>query len=140
MSDDAYVRFRERTTALFYLMLRDLMPYGALAEMVERVAGLDDPDMSQPELERLARSLAARLGDPAGATPMNRDWLESIPSRTRNSPHFNDVMAEVRERGLPLNDATKQMVIEECVGRERQMRVPDGRIVGSADPRRQASP
>lgn len=114
-------RLTQRVTALFYVMLRDMMPFGALDQMVIQLAIADDFEFDNDALEELARDLTTKLGA-KGRMAWSRDtreWIATFPARTRESTHFEQVLAEF-EGKLTLTDATKQTVIAEVVRRERE--------------------
>lgn len=117
----ALERFRERTTALFYVMLRDATPYGMLFELVQN---LDGVEMDNDALRSLAEDVAARVASSSagvGWSKATRDWIDGFPDRIKGSAHFEPVLQEM-EGVLQTNDSTRAAVSAEVVARERAAR------------------
>lgn len=114
----AMLDIQERLTALFFLMLRDMVPVGQLDTLVSAAINADKFDGE--EVEALARRFAKRmLGDKFDVKPKHmREWIETFPERIRNSPHFEDVLGE-NEGQMQISEMTKQAVIGEVIRRQR---------------------
>lgn len=111
---------QERLTAMFFLMMRDMMPAGGVAGLVEMVSSKDFTYGKDDELEGLARRFAqAVLGSKLAVQPKHmREFIEGFPERIRSSPHFDKVIAEM-EGELEANDRTAAAIRAEVVRRQQ---------------------
>jgi hypothetical protein len=82
----------ERLTAFLYLLMRDEVPTGAVAEFVNRAAGVDGPSFDAPELAALAGRYAGTLLAPWGGA--ERDEEEGEVGRVRIVQPHGDLFVD----------------------------------------------
>lgn len=136
---EALMRANRRVTALLYLLMRDEVPTGKVAEMCQTLAGMEEYDFTAHELAELAGRYCGMLfGTKVEVVPKaEKDWMGMFPARIRESKHFKDVVAsEGRRDERTAVAVTREVVKRQRAERDAQMqgeqgaRQGGGRIVG----------